>query len=408
MMSKSTNNFSEPGQRQKTLNNLRHLKMAESSHRYVRGSTSQFYQWLEEMRTDVIPTGPPIWICGDCHIGNLGPIANAQGYVEIQIRDLDQTVIGNPAHDLLRLALSLASAARGSDLPGVTTFLILESIMEGYEIAFAPDFDAEADLETPLSILPSLKASVRASWKTLALSRIENESPKIPLGRKFWPLNKEERSDIAKACENREIHNLATMLKSRPNDGKVKLVDAAYWVKGCSSLGKLRYAAVLSVEGKNKKKANYSLMDFKEAVDPLAPRAEKAKMPKDNAERVIEGAKHLSPHLGKRMAKTAFLGKSIFVRELLPQDLQLEIDQLTVQEATKVSAYLAAVVGKAHSRQMSVDQRKGWLAELKKTRSRDLDAPAWLWRTVVDLLSAHEKAYLEHCRRYSLSADHKT
>jgi uncharacterized protein (DUF2252 family) len=26
----------------------------------------------------------------------------------IQIRDLDQTVIGNPAHDLIRLGLSLA------------------------------------------------------------------------------------------------------------------------------------------------------------------------------------------------------------------------------------------------------------------------------------------------------------
>ena len=62
-----------------------------------------------------------IWICGDCHVGNLGPIADAQGKVDAQIRDLDQTVIGNPAHDLIRLGLSLASAARGSDLPGVTT-----------------------------------------------------------------------------------------------------------------------------------------------------------------------------------------------------------------------------------------------------------------------------------------------
>jgi len=37
----------------------------------------------------------------------------------IQIRDLDQTVIGNPAHDSVRLGLWLASAARGSD-PGAT------------------------------------------------------------------------------------------------------------------------------------------------------------------------------------------------------------------------------------------------------------------------------------------------
>jgi len=40
--------------------------------------------------------------------------------IDIQIRDLDQTVIGNPAQDLVRLGLSLATAARSSDLSGVT------------------------------------------------------------------------------------------------------------------------------------------------------------------------------------------------------------------------------------------------------------------------------------------------
>ena len=67
------------------------------------------------------PIGPAIWICGDCHVGNLGPVADVKGRVNVQIRDLDQTVIGNPAHDLIRLGLSLAMAARGANLPGLTT-----------------------------------------------------------------------------------------------------------------------------------------------------------------------------------------------------------------------------------------------------------------------------------------------
>ena len=69
---------------------------------------------------------------GDCHLGNLGPIASASGAIGVQIRDFDQTVIGNPAHDLIRLGLSLATAARGSDLPGVTTAKMLENMMAGY------------------------------------------------------------------------------------------------------------------------------------------------------------------------------------------------------------------------------------------------------------------------------------
>ena len=82
-------------------------------------------------------------------MGNLGPVADTDGRVRIQVRDLDQTVIGNPAHDLVRLALSLASAARGSDLPGVTTAYMLEAMMDGYESALEHDFDEARTIPSP-------------------------------------------------------------------------------------------------------------------------------------------------------------------------------------------------------------------------------------------------------------------
>jgi aminoglycoside phosphotransferase (APT) family kinase protein len=74
--------------------------MTRSAHAYVRGSTVSFYEWLESSRRVKLPEGPSVWICGDCHVGNLGPLADTKGHVLVQIRDLDQTVIGNPAHDL--------------------------------------------------------------------------------------------------------------------------------------------------------------------------------------------------------------------------------------------------------------------------------------------------------------------
>src|ERR1700728_721528 len=123
----------DPGNRARVLEANRRQKMAESAHRYVRGNTLQIYEWLQSKSGRKIPQGPPVWICGDCHVGNIGPLADLKGNVEIQIRDLDQTVVGNPAHDLIRLALSLATAARGSDLPGVTLVEMLEQMMEGYE-----------------------------------------------------------------------------------------------------------------------------------------------------------------------------------------------------------------------------------------------------------------------------------
>src|SRR6202451_1025651 len=129
---KTSTNICPPGRRQAVLTEQRRLKMAVSAHAYVRGSTIKFYEWLSSSTARSLPVGPPIWICGDCHLGNLGPLANVKGQVEIAIRDLDQTVIGNPAHDLIRLGLSLATAARGSDLPGVTTSLAMEQMIDGY------------------------------------------------------------------------------------------------------------------------------------------------------------------------------------------------------------------------------------------------------------------------------------
>jgi uncharacterized protein (DUF2252 family) len=125
----------QPRDRARILTANRQAKMAQSAHAYVRGNTLHFYEWLKKHSAHSIPEGPPVWICGDCHVGNIGPLADSEGKIEIQIRDLDQTVVGNPAHDLVRLALSLATAARGSDLPGVTVVKMMEQMIDGYESA---------------------------------------------------------------------------------------------------------------------------------------------------------------------------------------------------------------------------------------------------------------------------------
>ena len=396
--------FIRPADRGEVLTKTRNMKMSRSAHAYVRGNTVKFYEWLESRRRGALPEGPPIWICGDCHVGNLGPVANATGLIEVQIRDLDQTVIGNPAHDLIRLGLSLASSARGSDLPGVTTAKMLEQMMEGYEKAFEPDFDEKSDLKRPKSIRDVTRQASIATWKTLAEERIQDVSPTIPLGRQYWPISDDEKNQIAKLFLAEKMRTLVTMLRSRDDEAPVKLLDAAYWRKGCSSLGRLRYAVLLGV-GKKGKSREYCLMDMKEAAKAAAPHASDAEMPTDQAERVVEGARHLSPFLGKRMCAASLMDKPVFVRELLPQDLKIEIEQLTRDEAMSVAGFLAAIVGKAHSRQMDVATRKQWRSELQGNRSKSLDAPTWLWTSVVDLLAEHERAYLEHCRKYALEVD---
>ena len=371
--------------------------MARSAHAYVRGSTVKFYEWLEGQKRGTLPEGPAVWICGDCHAGNLGPVAAVDGRIAIQIRDLDQTVIGNPAHDIIRLALSLATASRGSDLPGVTTARILEQVIEGYQAALQQDADAIED--APKSIQLVMKKSLARSWKHLANERLEDQKPTILRGPKFWTLSKPERAAIDDLFQTPPLRHLATSLRSRDDDAPIEVLDAAYWMKGCSSLGLLRFAALLEIG--DRKKRGLALMDVKEAVAAAAPRYASQKMPKDQAERVVEGAMHLSPHLGKRMVAGRLEKRSVFIRELLPQDLKIEIEQLTVPDAMKAASFLAGVVGKAHARQMDAATRTKWFKELERNRSKTLEAPSWLWSSVVSLIGSHEVAYLEHCRKYA-------
>jgi uncharacterized protein (DUF2252 family) len=389
-----------PDDRMAVLTAERRRKMAASAHAYVRGSTTRFYQWLEDSR-QTIPDGPPVWICGDCHVGNLGPIASSDGEVAVQIRDLDQTVIGNPAHDLIRLALSLAMAARGSDLPGVTTAHILEHLVDGYSAAFASDRADANGPPMPELVRTLMREASGRSWKHLADERIEGIEPVIPLGKRFWKLTKEERTAIGALFNETEMQTLATALRGRDSAAPVRMMDAAYWRKGCSSLGRMRFAVLLAVGAG--KAERHCLMDVKEAITAAAPRASQADMPRDNAQRVVEGARHLSPALGERMQAARLLDRAVFVRELLPQDLKLELESLSREEAVQMAGYLAGVVGRAHARQMSAAERREWLRTLQANQGA-LDAPGWLWESVVELVGAHESAYLQHCRRYALEA----
>jgi uncharacterized protein (DUF2252 family) len=385
-------------QRAAVLRARQQAKMAASPHAFMRGSTRMFYAWLGQDGAAALPEGPPIWICGDCHVGNLGPLSDAAGRVGVQLRDFDQTVIGNPAHDLIRLALSLATAARGSSLPGIVTAQMVEHMIDAYARALTPG-RARPNVQGTDEVDGLIKVANQRSWKHLARERIGDDALTIPLGRNFWPLAEAERTAIGRLFDQPDLIALARAIGARDDAGagKVELMDAAYWVKGCSSLGLARYAVLLRIDGQTD-----CLIDIKQAVNSVAPRAPKTRLPSDSAVRVATGARALAPALGKRMSAQRLLGRAVFVRELKPQDLKLEIDQLSIADATRTARYLAHVVGTAHARQMDAPTRLSWQRELRRGRSKSLAAPGWLWRSMVSQIAEHESAYLDYCRRFAL------
>ena len=372
--------------------------MARDAHAYVRGSTQKFYEWLASSQGQAVPEGPRVWICGDAHVGNLGPIARCDERIEVELRDMDQTVPGNPAHDLVRLALSLAMAARSSDLPGVVTARLVEELMSGYLEAFAHPGSKSTDTSSA-AVQFVVREALRRKWRHLSVGK----KPQFPLGQRFLPLTPDERASVESFLSKERIRQLVTRIECRDDDATIRVLDSAFWVKGCSSLGLWRCAALVEVVGHGKRKGGYSLLDLKEAVRPLAPIGSHDELPEHQGERVVQGARALAPALGERMLSGVVAGRSVFVRELMPQDLKLELEMFDDTEARATARALARVVGLAHARQLDETLRAEWSNELQRSATRSLDAPGWLWSSVVDLVGIHERTYLEHCRRYALA-----
>ncbi|WP_088368406.1 DUF2252 family protein [Sphingomonas dokdonensis] len=390
-----------PAERHAVLVAQRDRKMARSAHAYVRGNTAQFYDWLAAAPV-AIPDGPPVWICGDCHLGNLGAISDGGDGLAVQIRDLDQAVIGNPAFDLIRLGLSLATAARGADLPGIATVQILDAMLEGYAAGIADPVHGDPGA-TPDAVKSVRRRAAGRRWKHLAKERLDGDEPELPRGKKFWDLEAAERDALGELFTRPDVCDMVLSLNPANRKRRVRLVDAAYWMKGCSSLGLRRYAVLLALD-RTDRRADYALVDIKEAVASVAPADDPAAMPNQPAERVRQAACALSPFLGGRLLPVEMLGGSFFIRELAPQDLKIEVEQFSRGEAVKAARYLAFVVGVAHSRQMDASTREGWAARLAAdTQAARGDTPTWLWRSVVVLAGQHESGYLDHCRRVALA-----
>ena len=370
--------------------------MSRSLACYIRGSTKDFYAWLDKPAAQ-IPRGPPVWICGDCHVGNFGPIAGPDGNIEIQIRDFDQATIGNPAYDVLRLGLSLSADALASDLSGVTTARMLKRLLAAYAAGLDRRRRKTRKKHNGSKTLRKvLRVAASRSWTELANERIDGVDPTIPLGDRFWPISAEERDEIERLCASEEMKSLVTCLRGRDDGAKLKLLDAAYWVKGCSSLGRLRYAVLLRV-GRKSKQQEFCLIDIKEAVPSVAPTQRNASG--QPALRVVEAARRLAPAIGERMQPARFLRRPVFIRELRPQDLKPEMPRLSRQEVVRLAEFLAAVLGRAHGEQMDGVARRSWKRKIMPKRNRKGDAAPWLWLNVVHLMAAHERGYLEHCRR---------
>jgi uncharacterized protein (DUF2252 family) len=401
----------DAAERKARLQTLRDRKMAATAHAFVRAKADLFYATLADEKLK-LPAGPAIWISGDCHAENFGAVSDARGEGDLEMNDLDETSVGEPAHDVLRLALSLSMAARAAGRNGLDTAAMLESMVRGYDALLRKrEREEPLSLDDPPARLRKLERHAAARTRTELLDgRCPDKDGRraFPTGPRYWPLFDGERRAVKALLARPEVEALVTTLAglSLDHDGGLEIVDVAFRVAGTGSLGVFRAAAVVSIgaHGKKHRDDDLRLLDVKEALPTHTPSAAGAKVPKDDAERVVHGARALSPPIGSRLLAATLGDLPVVVRELLPQEDKVSVDGLEHDEACQVAGHLGAIMGRAHARQLSAKDAKAWRAAFG-AKGEAPAPPKWLWEGLVATVGVHESAYLEHCGELARRAE---
>lgn len=408
-----------PGARREHLAALRAWKMALDAHAFVRASARLFYETIADGLDETIPGAGPIWISGDCHGENLGAVGDGRGSARLDLNDLDETVIGWAAHDVVRLALDMTVAARSyEELRGVETVAIVSEVLEGYCSALgraSQGRSSSRDLTRDLSLADApgqLRKLVRHTAEQTRTDLLDKRVPRGPDGRRrfafgprYFPLSDAEREAIGALVHSDDVRAFVASLSDDPGASpdvpapEIEVLDAAFRVAGTGSLGCFRAAVLVRLGGgKKEADARLRLIDVKEALPTSAIHHPDAETPTDDAERVVLGARALVPMFGERMLAASVLGRRVVVRELLPQDRKVNLDLLKRGEAAPIARHLGGVVGRAHARQLDAEAAHAWAAQLSPTG--DGHPPEWLWETLIELVGVHEEAYLRHCGRF--------
>ncbi len=402
--------FPKPKARKEHLRKLKMWKMALDAHAFVRARADLFYGTLAKGLDDLVPAGPPIWISGDCHGENLGAVADAHGKAHLDLNDLDETVIGYSAHDILRLSLDMVVAARSYEqLLGVESVAVVNAVLQGYCDALllrSPDRPMALS-EAP----PQLRRLLRRTSRVDRTKLLDRRVPRDAAGRRrflhgprYYPLSREERAAVEALAEEPSVRQLIASLGDDAPDTDVALVDAAFRVAGTGSLGCFRVALLARVGPVHGKRVNdeyLRLIDVKEALPASTIRHVDATTPKEDAERVVLGARALVPTLGERMMSTTILGKGVVVRELMPQEQKVSLDVMKKGEAAPIAHHLGSVLGRAHARQLGPEQAAEWGRTLRPKSTPANRVPEWLWEPLIQLVAVHEASYLRHCADFA-------
>jgi uncharacterized protein (DUF2252 family) len=312
-------------------------------------------------------TAVEIPLVGDIHSENYGVFKAADGLLRFDINDFDETTRGSFDFDVKRAATSLFlataqggvawSAAMGCVDAFVRTYVKL--ISRFAQKAAARDFGYSQKAPPDVRSIQQMLAAAAAQTRLQLLKHLttsDGDQRRIARGAKYFELEPHDRAQAQRLVQD---YTQRFASKFRPTE-TVHIDDICGRIAGCGSLGRLRYAALLT--GHDGDKLKTSFFEFKEALPSAydldrGRETDKASLRARAGEVIgVQSAMQTSP---ARWLGEAVDGNRSFQVKPIVRANRIEWSQLDSSEFARLAVVYAQLLAKCHARPEEQDSKPG-------------------------------------------------
>jgi uncharacterized protein (DUF2252 family) len=361
----------------------------------LRGAAPLFYDLLAAHPS--LAEGPrgKGWLVGDLHLENfgayrLGPAKRKHDDDEVtfDLNDFDDALVGPWRFDVLRLVTSLILGGRELGASGARALDLAHRLLDAYV--------ASAFHDAPLPRAPDCVARLveRVTTRTRA-ELLDARTEETKHGERRFARDGARYYDLPASIAERApgaFARYAAALTDAPrlDEGALDVLDVAWRVAGCGSLGGLRVAVL--VRGKGGADGAW-IFDMKEEGMPSAAASRMVRRPAkalraEPAARVCAGFRASVPRAPRWIGTTWLGDRSMFVRRLAPQEDKLDLETLRDVDLDPLASYLGALTGRAHARGATKTPRDPWTEEER----------AGIVDRAIAIAGIHEATYLALCK----------
>ena len=302
---------------------LKYEAMAESTFRFFRGTCHLFYEDLYQKED--FPDSPPVWICGDMHIENLGSFKGDNRQVYFDLNDFDEAILAPCLWEIARMLTSILLAFDELELPETEALNITGQFIDVYAKTLAKGKTINLDARTADGIVSEFLQQVekRKQKELLKKRTFLSKKGKLLLSTEYpkhLQLDPDLKAELLSHMEQHLLQN-ATLL----DDYQVK--DVVFRLAGTGSLGVKRYVFLLQNKVKTSK---YLFLDMKQALPSALKPYVSVKQPQwaSEAERVMALKFRMQAVSPALQGCTLFKGDSFVLEEMQPSEDRIDFEQI--------------------------------------------------------------------------------